>query len=115
MRNDCVFCKIANRLIGVNIVYEDDECVAFEDLKKQAPIHFLMIPKKHIESLNGVSREDADLIGGIFLKIKKIAQKAGIAESGYRVVANCNKDAGQEVFHLHFHVLGGREFLWPPG
>ena len=115
MRNDCVFCKIAGKLIEADIVYEDDECVAFEDLNKQAPVHFLVIPKKHIGSLNSVSLEDADLIGGIFLKIKKIVQKAGVAESGYRVVVNCNKDAGQEVLHLHFHVLGGREFLWPPG
>ncbi len=115
MKDDCVFCKIANKLIDTPIVYEDEECVAFEDLNKQAPVHFLVIPKKHIESLNNVSVSDSRLIGRIFCKIKEIAKKAKISEGGYRVVANCKRDAGQEVFHLHFHVLGGRKFSWPPG
>jgi len=115
MKDDCIFCKIADKRIETNIIYEDEELIAFEDMVKHAPVHFLVIPKKHIESLNDISSEDASLVGNMFCKIKEIVKKTGIANSGYRVVANCNKDAGQEVFHLHFHVLGGRTFLWPPG
>lgn len=115
MKDDCIFCRIAEKLVNTVIVYEDEECIAFEDLNKQAPVHFLVIPKKHIGSLNDISVSDSRLIGRIFCKIKEIAKKAEISEGGYRIVANCNRDAGQEVFHLHFHVLGGRKFSWPPG
>lgn len=115
MKNNCIFCKIARKEIDAKIVYEDDETIAFKDITPQAPVHFLFIPKKHIETLNSVSAEDVSLIGRLFLKIKNIAEDIGIDKDGYRVVVNCNKNAGQEVFHLHVHLLGGRVFSWPPG
>lgn len=115
MSSDCLFCKIANKEIKSEIVYEDDEIVAFKDINPKAPVHFLFIPKRHISSLNEIAESDADVLGKIFLRIKEMAKKYGIDESGYRTVLNCNKDAGQEVFHVHAHLLGGRKFTWPPG
>ena len=115
MKKDCLFCKIANKKIEAEIVYEDEEIVAFRDINPQAPVHCLFVPKKHIETVNDLSDEDVDLMGRLLLKIRGMAQKDGIADSGYRVIMNCNKDAGQEVFHLHVHLLGGRSFGWPPG
>jgi len=116
MTNNCIFCKIANKEIETKVLYEDEEFISFEDANKQAPVHFLVIPKKHIETLNDVSNDDTVVnIGKIFSIIKETTNRAGISETGYRVVINCNKDAGQEVFHLHVHVLGGRMFSWPPG
>jgi histidine triad (HIT) family protein len=115
MNEDCIFCGIANKMIPSDIVYEDDEMLAFKDVNPQSPLHLLFIPKKHIRSVNEVSHEDAEVIGRILLKIRDIAKEAGVSESGYRIVMNCNKDAGQEVFHLHLHLLGGRKFTWPPG
>jgi histidine triad (HIT) family protein len=115
MKDDCIFCKIANKEIKAEIVYEDEEIVAFKDLKPAAPVHFLFITKKHIETLNDIPEEDVGLVGRLFFRIREIAANEGISEDGYRIVVNCNKNAGQEVFHLHVHLLGGRLFSWPPG
>lgn len=112
---DCIFCKIANKEIPSEIVYEDDNIIAFKDANHQAPVHILFIPKKHIESLNDLSEEDSALIGDIFYRIKELAKDLGIAEEGYRVVNNCGKLGGQTVFHIHFHLLAGRQLTWPPG
>lgn len=112
---DCLFCKIANKELAADIVYEDGTTLAFRDVNPQAPVHLLIIPKKHIPSLSQLSPEDRELIGHIHLVAKDLAFKEGIAEDGYRLVANCNSAAGQTVFHLHFHLLGGRNFSWPPG
>lgn len=111
----CVFCRIINKEIPSNIVFEDDEVLAFHDINPQAPYHILVVPKKHVPTLLDLTEEDRDLIGHIYLIIKKIAQDLGFAERGYRVVVNCKEEAGQTVFHLHFHVLAGRTMGWPPG
>jgi len=115
MSSDCVFCRIAEKQIPADIVYEDSEIVAFRDVNPRAPVHFLVIPRKHIASMDTSSEEDEALIGRMFLRIRDIARKENISEDGYRVVINCNSHAGQEVFHLHVHLLGGRKFTWPPG
>lgn len=107
---DCIFCKIINREIPSDIVYEDDEIIAFKDINPAAPIHILVIPKKHIPSLVELEKEDEILVGKIYSVINKIAEEQGVKESGYRVIVNCGKDAGQEVAHLHFHLLAGRQF-----
>lgn len=112
---DTIFGKIIKREIPADIVYEDDEVLAFKDIAPQAPIHILIIPKKEIPTANDIQEEDAPLIGKLFLVAKKLANEYGIAENGYRLVINCNKDAGQAVYHLHLHLLGGRKFGWPPG
>jgi len=111
----CLFCNIAQKKIPATLVYEDDDVVAFEDLNPQAPTHVLVIPRKHIATLNDVQPEDAELIGKVILAAKKIAKESGHAEGGYRLVLNCNKEAGQTVFHIHCHLLGGRAMHWPPG
>ena len=115
MMSDCIFCKIVEGDIPANKVFEDDDVVAFRDLNPQAPTHVLVIPKKHIETLNDLQAEDAELVGKMYLAAKKVAEDEGIAEAGYRTVFNCNRDGGQEVYHLHLHVLGGRQMTWPPG
>lgn len=112
---DCIFCKIAQKEIPSTIVYEDEDVIAFNDLNPEAPVHVLVIPKKHIESLNAATAEDQQLLGKIMLAIQKIAAEQGIAENGYRVVTNCGVQGGQTVMHLHFHLMGGREMLWPAG
>ena len=112
---DCIFCKIANKEIPSTIVYEDDEIIAFRDVNPEAPVHILVIPRKHIGSLNAATAEDERLLGKILLTIRQIAEEQGIAEEGYRVVNNCGELGGQTVQHLHFHLLGGREMLWPAG
>ena len=106
---DCVFCKIIKGEIPSTKVYEDEEILAFKDINPVTPVHILVIPKKHITSLNEIELEDQMLIGKIFTVIKKIAKDQGIAENGYRVIANCGEDGGQEVKHLHFHILGGKK------
>lgn len=111
---DCIFCKIANKEIPSKLVYEDDQMVAFHDLSPQAPVHLLIIPKKHIASLDDVEKEDEPLMGYILYKVKDIAAEAGI-ENGYRLVSNCGSDGLQTVEHLHFHLLGKRKMNWPPG
>ena len=111
---DCVFCMIANHEIPSNIAYEDDKIICFHDLDPQAPVHVLVIPKKHIESLDDVKEEDKELMGHIMITIKKIAAELGL-EKGYRVVSNNGEYAFQTVKHLHFHILGKRKLTWPPG
>ena len=106
---DCVFCKIIRREIPSKIVYEDDRVIAFNDVNPAAPIHILVVPKKHIATLLEVTEEDSNLISYIYQTINKIAKMQGFAENGFRVIANCGKDSGQEVNHIHFHVLGGKK------
>lgn len=112
---DTIFGKIARGEIPVEAIYEDEEVVAFRDINPQAPVHLLVIPRKPIPTLNHAGAADAELIGRLFLAAARVAREAGIAESGYRTVVNCNAAAGQTVFHLHLHVLGGRPLQWPPG
>ena len=105
---DCIFCKIINKEIPSNIVYEDDEILAFRDIHPVAPVHVLVIPKKHISMLTDLTKEDEALIGKIYTTINKIAKQEGFEKQGFRVIANCGKDSGQEVMHIHFHILGGK-------
>ncbi len=113
--SDDLFLKIIAREIPADIVYEDDDVLAFRDVNPQAPLHVLVIPKTHIRTINDMQEHDAELFGKLFLAAKKIAEQQGVAEDGYRVVMNCNAAAGQTVFHVHLHLLGGRGFSWPPG
>lgn len=110
-----IFAKIINKEIKADIVYEDDQCLAFRDINPQAPTHILMIPKKEIESLATIQKEDQSLLGHLLLKISEIADAEGLTKEGFRVVANTNEYGGQSVYHLHFHLLGGRALTWPPG
>ncbi len=112
---DCIFCKIANKEIPAKIVYEDAQAVAFEDLNPQAPMHVLVIPKKHIPTILEVTGEDNALVGHLFQIAGRIATDNGIAQRGFRMVINCNSEAGQSVYHIHLHVIGGRAMHWPPG
>jgi len=111
---ECVFCKIARGEIPAHKVYEDEEFVAFKDINPQAPTHILVIPKKHIESLSSVTEEDRELLGKLLWVAKKVAQELNL-KKGYRLVINTGPDGGQEVLHLHVHLLGGRAMAWPPG
>ena len=111
----CLFCKIAEKKIPARIVHEDDASVAFEDINPQAPVHILVIPKKHIPTSLSLSRDDNGLLGHLFQVAGNLARKRGIAESGYRLVMNTNSDGGQTVFHIHLHLIGGRQMHWPPG
>lgn len=115
MGSGCLFCGIINREIDSQIIYEDKEVVGFKDINPQAPIHYLFVPRKHIETLNDISEKDAEVFGKIFVRIKEVAAKENVEKEGYRIVVNCNKGAGQAVFHVHVHLLGGRRFTWPPG
>ena len=110
-----IFTQIINKEIPADIVYEDNICLAFKDISPQAPIHILIIPKKEIVSMADVKEEDKEIMGHMMIKASEIARNEGLDESGYRLVANTNEDAGQSVFHLHFHLLGGRKMTWPPG
>lgn len=112
---DCIFCKIVKREIPSDIIYEDEEVVAFRDINPKAPVHILIIPKEHIPTLFDIREEDSSLIGHLHIVASRIAKDEGLEESGFRVVFNCKRDAGQEVFHIHLHLLGGRRFNWPPG
>jgi histidine triad (HIT) family protein len=109
-----IFKKIIDREIPAKIVYEDDLCLAFEDINPRAPTHLIVIPKKEIVSVDDVEPEDEKLIGHLFTAMRKIAAQLGLS-GGYRVITNCGRDAGQEVMHIHFHMLAGRKFTWPPG
>lgn len=113
--SDTLFGKIAAGEIQADIVYEDEDVVAFRDIGPQAPTHVLVIPRKPIPTINDLEMGDAELVGKLFLAAKKIAEQEGIAEAGYRTVINCNAAAGQTVYHLHLHLLGGRPMQWPPG
>jgi histidine triad (HIT) family protein len=111
----CLFCEIAAGKIPAKKVYEDEDTIAFRDINPQAPTHILIIPKRHVETLNDLADSDAEMVGRLFIVAKKLAAEEGIAQSGYRAVFNCNRDAGQAVFHIHLHLLGGRAMRWPPG
>jgi histidine triad (HIT) family protein len=112
---DCLFCKIIAGQIPASIVYQDDRVVAFKDINPQAPTHVLVVPRRHIASLNELAADDDGLVGAIVRRGAALAKAAGHADRGYRTVLNCNADAGQTVFHIHLHVLGGRTMTWPPG
>ncbi len=112
---DCLFCNMVSGAVKPAVIYEDDAVLAFRDIHPQAPTHVLVIPKQHIATLNEVTAEQAALIGKLYLAAQHIARTEGIAERGFRTVMNCNAEAGQTVFHLHLHVLGGRPMHWPPG
>jgi len=112
---DCLFCNIVNGEIPANIIYRDDYVVAFDDLHPQAPQHKLLVPHKHLATLNEAHPEDNELIGHLIQTAKMLAKQLDLADDGYRLVLNCNANAGQTVFHLHLHLLGGRLFNWPPG
>ena len=109
MNNDCLFCKIINKEVPSTIVYEDEEVIAFNDIRPAAPIHILVVPKKHIATLVNLEKEDEKIIGQIFTTINKIAKEQGFAEKGFRVIANCGEDGCQEVKHVHFHLLAGKK------
>ncbi|MEW6201149.1 MAG: histidine triad nucleotide-binding protein [bacterium] len=113
--DDCLFCKIAKGEIPTEFVYEDEHVVAFRDIKPVAPIHVLVIPRRHIVYVTDLSEKDGELLGKVYAAINKIAKSEGIAESGFRVVSNCKRDGQQMVLHLHFHIIGGRQMTWPPG
>lgn len=112
---DCIFCKIINGILQKEIIYEDQWVIAFDDIFPQAPLHQLIIPRKHISNLNEIEKSDAHLISHLAMTGKQLAEKAGLSESGYRLVLNCNQDGGQTVFHIHMHLLAGRPMEWPPG
>jgi histidine triad (HIT) family protein len=111
---DCLFCKMATGEIKPDVVAETDDVLAFRDINPQAPVHVLVIPKQHIATINDLSDEHAELVGRLYLMAKRVAQQEGIAD-GYRTLMNCGERGGQAVFHIHLHVLGGRQMTWPPG
>lgn len=113
--SDCLFCKMVNGDIEPDVVYEDDQVMAFRDINPQAPLHVLVVPKRHIATLNDLHAGDESLVGRMFLAAQQVAADAQVQERGYRTVMNCNPEAGQSVFHIHLHVLGGRPMAWPPG
>ena len=112
---DCLFCKIVSGEIPASIVYRDEHLVAFKDINPQAPLHVLIVPRRHVATLNDLAPEDDALVGEMVRRAGAIAAEHGYADRGYRTVFNCNADAGQTVFHIHLHVLGGRAMTWPPG
>jgi len=112
---NCIFCKIASGEIPATIVHQDEHVVAFRDLNPQAPTHVLVIPRRHVATLNDLADADGELVGRMYLAAKRIAEMDGVADAGYRTVVNCNAAAGQSVFHIHLHLLGGRAMDWPPG
>lgn len=112
---DCLFCKISQKEIPAEVVYEDDHILAFRDIRPRAPVHILIIPKLHLATANEIEPEHSALIGQMVYVAKLLAIENEVDESGYRLVMNCNKDSGQEVFHLHLHLLAGRHMTWPPG
>ncbi len=115
MNQDCLFCKIAAGTIPSEILFQDEVCVAFRDISPQAPVHILVIPRKHFASLDEADADQKETLGHLLLTAAEIARTKGIAEDGYRIVINTNDNGGQTVFHLHVHLLGGRQFIFPPG
>lgn len=113
--NNCIFCKIAKKEIETSIEYEDESIIAFNDKNPQAPVHVLIMPKEHIERVNDITVDSMNLLGEMVIVAKEIVRERGVFDSGYRLIINCGKDGGQLVGHLHMHLLGGREFGWPPG
>jgi histidine triad (HIT) family protein len=112
---ECIFCRIVGGQIPAKKVFESDDVLAFDDVNPVAPVHVIVVPKKHIETLNDASDSDAELLGKVLLCARFVAAKKGLSEDGYRAVLNTMSGAGQAVFHMHMHVLGGRELRWPPG
>ncbi len=112
---ETIFSKIISREIPATIEYEDDDVLAFRDISPQAPVHVIVIPKRHIATVNDIAESDAELIGRMVLAAQRVARDMGVDQSGYRLVMNCNSDGGQSVFHIHIHLLGGRAMNWPPG
>ncbi|KTD59189.1 histidine triad nucleotide-binding protein [Legionella shakespearei] len=112
---NCLFCKIAQGEIPATIVFEDDDLIAFRDIRPQAPTHVLIIPRKHIATIDDAQDEDQQLLGKMILKAKHLAKSEGLSDAGYRLVFNVNSGGGQEVYHIHLHLLGGRQMTWPPG
>ena len=115
MSDNCLFCKILDGDIPADVIYEADSAIAFRDINPQAPTHVLIIPRRHISTINDLDENDRETVGELFLAAKEIASREGLSEPGYRVVMNCNEGAGQSVFHIHLHLLGGRGLGWPPG
>jgi len=113
--SDDLFLKIINREIPADIIYETDDLLAFRDINPQAPLHVLIIPKEHIRTMNDLEAKHGEVIGKMFLAAAEIAKNEGVAEEGYRVAMNCNESGGQAVYHIHLHLLGGRQMAWPPG
>jgi histidine triad (HIT) family protein len=113
--SDCLFCKMVEGAIQPAVVLENEHVLAFRDIHPRAPVHVLIIPKKHLATLNDLAPDDTELAGELLQAARQVAEMEGLAENGYRTVINCNANAGQEVFHLHLHVLGGRPMKWPPG
>ena len=113
--SDCLFCKILDGDIPADIIFESATAIAFRDINPQAPTHVLIIPRQHISTINDISEADQSLVGSLFTAAREIAVSEGLSDDGYRVVMNCNEAAGQTVFHIHLHLLGGRSFNWPPG
>ena len=113
--SDCIFCKIIKREIPSSVIFENDQILAFEDIKPQAPVHILIIPKRHIVKTPDLKDGDTILVGKLLLVARDLAHLKGLDESGYRIVLNSGADAGQEILHLHVHLMGGRKFSWPPG
>ena len=112
---DCIFCKMVSGEIQPDVVYEDEDVLAFRDANPTAPTHVLVIPRQHIATTNDLDEESAGIVGKLYLAAKQVAENDGIAGRGYRMVMNCNPEAGQSVYHIHLHVLGGRAMNWPPG
>ena len=112
---DCLFCRIVDGALAADIVYENDSLIAFRDIDPKAPTHILLIPRRHIATMNDMHAGDESLAGELFITAARIAADEGLADDGYRVVMNCNAAAGQSVFHIHLHLLGGRTMTWPPG
>ena len=113
--SDCLFCKIVEGEIPCDKIFENDQVIAFRDLNPQAPTHILVIPRKHISTVNELTADDNNIVGEMVLAAQAVAKQEGIEESGYRLVMNCNEGAGQTVFHIHLHIMGGRRMNWPPG
>ena len=113
--SDCLFCKIVAGQIPAKKVHEDPVCIGFFDINPQAPVHALFVPRRHVATLNDATIEDRELLGHLVTSATKVAREKGLADAGYRLVLNCNRDAGQTVFHIHLHLLGGRVMGWPPG
>ena len=113
--SDCLFCKIVDGDIPSNVVFENESVLAFRDINPQAPTHILIIPRRHISTINDIAADDRETVGSLFTAAKEIAGAENLTESGYRVVMNCGEGAGQSVFHIHLHLLGGRGLGWPPG
>ncbi len=112
---DCLFCKIVKGDIPTDKIFEDDKVLAFNDINAQAPTHILIIPKKHIATMNDIEDEDINIVGRLMIVAANIAKEQGFADAGYRTVMNCNQEGGQAVYHIHLHLLGGRQMTWPPG